>query len=85
MFLKNQKIRRFEYSPRCFKPGTEDEEDHRIRFRRLIERKTVRKRSPVVMVVLIVMLIFLIHYLFNIKAADKKNAPIQELRIEMLE
>lgn len=86
MFLKQQKIRRFEYSPRFYKPESEGEDDdkRRIKFRRLTTRKPVSKRSFWGMLIIIALLIFLIHYFSTFKKSDKKEFKFEELRIETI-
>ena len=84
--MKNPKIRRFEYQPRFYKPeDQEDEDGPRIKFRRITERKTLQKRSPIGLIILILILIFLFRYLYNINKAEKENAPIKEIKIEVIE
>ena len=86
MFLKNPKIRRFEYIPRFFNPEPDDEDEtKRIKFRRLIDRRANKGRSFIGMIVLIFILIFLIRYLHNISKAEKEEAPIREIKIEIIE
>jgi hypothetical protein len=85
MFLKNQKIRDFEYKPRFYTLLTdEDEEDNRIKFRKLRKRTPVPKRSFMGMVIVIIVLMFLIRYLIKISSAEN-NAPIEQLKIEIIE
>jgi len=87
MFLKQPKIRRFEYSPRFYKPETEEEEDdnRRIKFKRLTARKPVPKRSFWGMLILIVLIIFLIRYLSAIKSDKKEEFKFEDLKIETIE
>ncbi len=87
MFLKNPKIRRFEYKPRFYKPESEEEQDHpRIKFRRIIERKPVQRRSFVGMFIILVILVFI---LFSIqkafKSENQNQGPIEEIKIEVIE
>jgi len=85
MFLKHPKIRDFEYRPRFYTPlAEEDEEDNRIKFRKLRRRTPVPKRSFMGMVIIIVVLMFLIRYLIKI-SSEEKNAPIEQLKIEIVE
>ncbi len=87
MFLKQQKIRRFEYSPRFYKPESEEEDDgkRRIKFRRLTARKPVPKRSFWGMLIIIALLIFLIHYFSKLTKSDNKEFKFEELKIETIE
>jgi hypothetical protein len=84
--MKNPRARRFEYQPRFYHPEEEqDENEPRIRFKRLTRRKTVPKRSPIVLVVLILILFFLIRYLHNLTEAEKQNRPVQDIKIEIID
>ncbi|UCE05697.1 MAG: hypothetical protein JSW07_19215 [bacterium] len=88
MFLKQPRIRRFEYSPRFFRPESEEEDDdnRRIKFRRLTTRKSMPKRSFWGMLILIVLLIFLIRYLSSFVKSDKKeDFRFEDLKIETIE
>ena len=85
MFFKKLKVREFEYKPRFFKPATEDDEEkNSIKFRKLIHKTPVQRRSVVGMVIIIVVLMFLARYFFKI-SNDEKNAPIEQLKIEIIE
>lgn len=85
MFLKNPNIREFEYKPRFYKPLSEDDENEsRIKFRKLIHKTPVQKRSFAGMVIVIIILMFLIRYLLKI-SNEKNNAPIEQLKIEIVE
>ena len=84
MFLKNAKIRDFEFRPRFYKPET-DEDAKRIKFRKLRHRTAVKRRSFVGMIVIIVVLMFLIRYFYKLLSDDEKNAPIEQLKIEIIE
>ncbi len=78
-------MRDFEYRPRFYTPISEDEEEeNRIKFRRLRRRKPVPKRSFMGMVIIIVVLMFLIRYLYKI-SSEEHNAPIEQLQIEIVE
>lgn len=86
MFLKQPKIRRFEYSPRFYKPESGEEEgEHRIRFRRLTERKSGPKRSFWVMLIMIIALFFMIKYFSSIMKQDKQEFKFEDLKIETIE
>ncbi|OQX95932.1 hypothetical protein B6I21_02865 [candidate division KSB1 bacterium 4572_119] len=86
MFLKNPKIRGFNYKPRFYNPDVEEEDEGgRIKFRRLRERKPVPKRSPLGMLIIIVILAFLVRYLITLNNAEKENSPMQEIKIEVVE
>ncbi|MBC8185544.1 hypothetical protein H8E88_31035 [candidate division KSB1 bacterium] len=85
MFLKHPKTRDFEYRPRFYTPISEDdEEENRIKFRKLRHSKPVPKRSLMGMVIIIVVLMFLIRYFFKI-SSEEHNAPIEQLKIEIVE
>jgi hypothetical protein len=86
MFLKQPKIRRFEYSPRFFKPESEEEDDNRrIKFRRLTTRKPVTKRSFWGMLIIIILIIFLIRYFSSFGKSDKEEFRFEELKVETIE
>jgi len=85
MFLKQQKIRNFEYFPRFYKPESEDDDKQRIKFRRLTTRKQVQKRSFWGMLILIVILIFLIRYLAAYVKSDKEEFYFEDIEIEIVE
>jgi len=84
MFLKNPKIRDFEFRPRFYKPVT-DEDEKGIKFRNLRHKTPVKRRSFVGMVIIIVVLMFLIRYFYKLLSDDEKNAPIEQLKIEIIE
>jgi len=86
MFLKQRKIRKFEYSPRFYQPQKLDEdENRRIKFRRLRSWKKPKKRSFVGMIIIIAVLLWLIHY-FNSFSVDKQEEQkMRDLNIEMIE
>jgi hypothetical protein len=85
MFLKKLITRDFEYRPRFYTPLTEDdEEDNRIKFRKLRKQTPVQKRSVMGMVIIIIVLMFLIRYLIKI-SSEENNAPIEQLKIEIIE
>ena len=86
MFLKQPKIRRFEYSPRFYNPESEDENDkNRIRFKRLTDRKPSPRRSFWGMLIIIIVLIFLIRYLSSFVKAEKEEFKFEDLKIEAIE
>lgn len=87
MFLKQPKIRRFEYTPRFFNPDADDEENNsqRIKFRRLTERKPVPKRSFWGMLIMIVLLILLIRYFSSAVKSEKQEFKFEDLKIETIE
>ncbi len=86
MFFKSPKIREFNYKPRFYKPASENDEDEkRIKFRRLRRRPSVPQRSFVSKIIILIALILLLHYLFKIAFDTKKQAPIEELKIEIIE
>ncbi len=87
MFLKQRKIRKFEYSPRLYRPeNLEDEdEDKRIKFRRLRTWKRPPKKSFVAMLILIAVLIWLIHYFGSFSVEEQKKQEMQDLNIEIIE
>lgn len=86
MFLKQPKIRQFGYSPRYYKPESEEEEgEPRIKFRRLTKRRTVPKRSFWGMLIMILVLIFLIYHLFSAIKSDKQEFKFEDLKIETIE
>jgi uncharacterized membrane protein len=87
MFLKQPKIRRFEYSPRFYQPqqGDEEKDNRRIKFRRLTERKPVPKRSFWGMLIIILVLILLIRYLFSVVKSDQQEFRFEDLKIETIE
>ena len=84
MFLKNPKIRDFEFRPRFYKPAT-DEDEKRIKFRKLKHKTPVKRRSFLGMIIIIVVLMFLIRYFYKLLSEDEKNVPIEQLKIEIIE
>jgi len=85
MFLKQPKIRRFSYSPRFYQPESEQDNDkHRIRFKRLTARKPAPKRSFWGMLILILILILLIRYLSSFVKADKEKFKFEDQKIETI-
>ncbi|OQX83768.1 hypothetical protein B6D60_10070 [candidate division KSB1 bacterium 4484_87] len=86
MFAKNQRPRQFNYVPRFYHPVEEDEANEpRIKFRRLLPRKTVPKRSPIMLIVMILILIFLIRYLGNLTETKQRNEQMQDIKIEIID
>ena len=86
MFLKQPKIRRFDYSPRFYQPESKDEDDnHKIRFKRLTDRKPAPKRSFWGMLILIVIIALLIRYLASFVKADKEPFKFEGIKIETIE
>jgi hypothetical protein len=87
MFLKSPKIREFNYQPRFYKPTSSGEAqgEKRIKFRRLSRRKPATRRSFMGMIIILIALIFLVQYLFKIAFDNEKNAPIEELKIEIID
>ena len=87
MFLKQPKIRQFEYLPRFYHLESEEEEieKRRIKFRRLTGRKSVPKRSFWGMLIMILVLIFLIRYLFSVTKSDQQEFRFEDLKIETIE
>jgi len=88
MFLKQPKTRQFVYSPRFYQPVSNDDEEEnerRIKFRRLTERKPVPKRSFWGMLIVILVLIFLIRYLFSVVKSEQQEFRFEDLKIETIE
>ena len=87
MFLKQPKIRQFGYSPRFYRPVSSDENENerRIKFRRLTERKPVPKRSFWGMLIMILLLILLIRYLFSVVRSEQQEFRFEDLKIETIE
>jgi len=87
MFLKQPKIRQFGYSPRFYQPASSEEEgdERRIKFRRLTDRKPVRKRSFWGMLIIILLLVLLIRYLFSVIRSERKEFKFEDLKIEAIE
>ena len=87
MFLKQPKIRQFQYTPRYYKlkPKGEDDEGPRIKFRRLFERKPMAKRSFWILLVMIFVLIYLLRYFLAVTKADKQDFKFEDLKIETIE
>ncbi len=86
MFFKQPKIRQFQYVPRFYKPAPEGEADGpRIKFRRLIKRRQMPKRSFWLMLVVIFVLIFLLRYFFGVTKTDKQDFKFEDLKIETIE
>ena len=86
MFFKNSKTREFKYNPRFYKPTSEDDENEkRIKFRKLRRARSVPRRSMVAKIIIIIVLLFLIRYLFKTAFEDEKNAPIEQLKIEIID
>ena len=85
MFLKSPKMRGFEYKPRFYKPEEMEEEESRIKFRRLTERKPAPRKSVVGSLIVIVILAFLVRYLIQLSDSAKENQPMQEIKLEVIE
>lgn len=86
MFMKQPQIRQFKYTPRFYKPESEEEEDQpRIKFRRLITRRPVPRRSFWGMLIVIILLILLFHYLKAYIKPDKQEFQFEDLKIETIE
>lgn len=85
MFLKQPRIRRFEYSPRFYKPESEEDDDNKIRFKRITERKPVPRRSFWGMLIMIIVLIFLIRYFSSVFKTEKEEFKFEDLKIEAIE
>jgi len=86
MFLKQPKVRRFEYSPRFYNPESGEEDDqNKLRFKRLTERKSAPKRSFWGMIIMIIVLIFLIHYFSSYVKTEKEDFKFEDLKIEAIE
>ena len=85
MFLKKLNPREFEYRPRFYEPlAEEDENENRIKFKKLVHKRPLPKRSFLGMVVIIIILIFLVRYLFKISSKEK-DSPIEQIKIEIIE
>lgn len=83
MFLKNPQIRRFTYHPKYYKPNEDQEEDEspRIKFRRYRLSRVPKKRSMLLMLALLIILIYLLSYWFQVE----KNYPEQEFKFEVVD
>jgi len=86
MFLKQPKIRRFEYSPRFYQPetGEEAESERKIKFRRLTSRTPVAKRSFWGLLIMIVLLVLLIYYLSSYEKSEREEFKFENLKIESI-
>lgn len=84
--MKNPTHRHFEYKPIYYHPEeVEDENEPRIKFRRIVKRREVPKRSPVMLIILILVLIFLLKYLGGLTTAEKKAKPSQAIQVKIID
>lgn len=86
MFFKLPKVKRFEYTPRYYKPESEQDEDKpRIQFRRLTRRRPTPKRSFWLLMVLIIVIVFLIRFFSSLVKQDDQKLKIEDIKIESIE
>lgn len=88
MFLKQPKIRQFEYLPRFYRPEAEAGEDgkRRIKFRRIVERRyQVQKRPIWLMLIILLILIFLARFFFYSVNSKQATGKFEDIKIEIVE
>jgi hypothetical protein len=87
MFLRQPKIRGFDYKPRFYRPEADVGEDgkRRIKFRRLTERKYVQKRPLWAMILVLLILLFLARFFFASLKSDQEQFKFEDLKIEIVE
>jgi len=82
LFSKHPQIRRFTYSPKYYKPQEDKEEDGpRIKFRRYRQSQPRKRRSMLVMAVLVLILLYFLCYWFQ----GEKKEPAQEFKFELVD
>ncbi|MDZ7270918.1 MAG: hypothetical protein ONB17_04825 [candidate division KSB1 bacterium] len=84
LFGTRPRIRRFSYQPFFYEPKEEAEESEgrRIRFRRPTVLQTpVRRRSILLMLIAVAILVYLIHYLGRVVEADR-SAHFDHFQVE---
>lgn len=85
MFLKQPKIRQFDYSPRFYNADEDEEEKKRIQFRRLTNRAPAKRRPTWWMLIMIVILALLVYYVSKTFKADDQKFLFEDVRIEVVE
>lgn len=74
LFMRQPKIRTFTYRPRFYTPAVIEEDEPRIKFRRLRSTsRPARRRSALIMVALIVILLYMLHYLNTLKDSEEAS------------
>ncbi|MEE4310876.1 MAG: hypothetical protein V2J62_03305 [candidate division KSB1 bacterium] len=84
MLMKPQKIRKFTYRPKYYKPD-EPEEESRITFRRHRHSQKSDKRSSLGMIILIAIILFLIFYWVKMDSPKRSDFRFEEVIIEEIE
>lgn len=87
MFFKQLKVRQFQYTPRFYKPEPEEEDENgpRIKFRRLIERRTTPKRPFWLVLILILVIVFVLRYFLGVTTKNQQDFKFEDVKIETIE
>ena len=83
MLHKLPKSRLFTYRPKYYEPPPDDEEEEsRIKFRRFRSRGPQKKRSVRGMLIMVVFIIALLIYWFQVDKSEKDEFKFEEILIE---
>ncbi len=81
MFRKQIETRRFSFTPYYYREQEEDEDQPRIRFRRLRRYERPKRRSVLGLVVIALILLWMLIYFTDLKNSAR-TMEMQDIRVE---